>query len=407
MTPIVCCGFECGVQGTVGQHWNNNSTQANFQTSTVRSGARAARFNPTAAKSIFLNNTISTGVTVYVMTVYVRFATLPNVTSHICCGSTATTTYGAMFQASDGKIYAGREATGTFTLAAAGVAVTTGQWYRIDVLIDTHTNPHTVDVKVDGVACTQATNAVAGANMTQYFVGTNVNTTCDWFADDFILSNTLGDYPIGQGYVNHFVPTGDISHNVAAAGDFQKTLTGTNITNATTDAYQLIDDIPLESGAGTDWINMVAPTNAGDYVQCRFGPAPGINTPKEGPKTIEVIIAIRQAGTGTGNMEARLRDGSGSSIIYTATTVAGTTTCIYKRVHVRTGSGSKPWTAGVAGTQFVDAWFNNVMIQFGSPAAVDANPDQYLVSAMIEAWFNPILAPPVNINQSINRSNTY
>jgi hypothetical protein len=182
--------------------------------------------------------------------------------------------------------------------------------------------------------------------------------------------------------LNHFVPTSDGTHNIAGAADFERTLTGTDILNATTTAYQLVDDVPLESGASVDWINMVAPPNATDYVECIFGPASGISTPTAGPRAVEVIAGIHQAGTGTGNMEIRMNDNGTNNVLYTATAVAGISNVAYKRKHYGTNiANGGAWTISGAGN------FNNLRVRFGSPAAVDANPDQYFDCIMIEAEF--------------------
>src|SRR3990170_4548894 len=94
--------------------------------------------------------------------------------------------------------------------------------------------------------------------------GDNNSFTADFFHDDIVVSNTALDYPIGAGYVNHFVPTSDGSHNVAGAADFRRGDTTTDITNATTDAYQLVDDVPLDDVTpdADDHIRIVAPPNA-------------------------------------------------------------------------------------------------------------------------------------------------
>lgn len=390
MTPIFCCGCECGVAGdsVIGSpHW---VTGATFSTSTVRNGARSLRVNLAASSAAANNLTgVTLGGTVSVVRGYLNFTTLPNTNFPLLMVTTAVgSEVGAVYQSSDSKVYAGRDNNGTLTVGATGVTITTGQWYRVDILVDVHTNPWTVDVKIDGTALGQASIALAASTIARIRQGRTYSgvftTTVDYFLDDLLVSATSGDYPLGAGYVNHFVPTSDGTHNIAGAGDFQRTLTGTDILNATTTAFQLIDEVPLEATV-TDWINMVAPPNATDYVECIFGPAPGIVTPVVPPRTVEVICGINQAGTGNGNMEIRLNDNGTTGVIYTATGVAGVAVAtgqVFKRAHfVDPPSAATAWTLSGNGN------FNNVRIRFGSPAAVDANPDQYLGCAMIEAEF--------------------
>jgi hypothetical protein len=387
MTPTCCCGFECGQNGAEGQHWGTFSGTASFSTSTVRSGARSFRANPTASTG----STLSTSGYFYNSTtrqigrIYVRFTTLPSAT-------TVLVNYGTVlgagprvtYQQSDSTVYAAV----TGTLGASGVSVTTGQWYRIDFDFNVNTGGNdTCDVQVDGVACGQATAAGASASTSTIAIGVMNACTADVFFDDFISSQTGADYPIGAGYVNHFVCTSDGTHNVAGAGDFRRGTTATDITNATTTAFQLIDEVPLDDTTADtdDFISLFAPPNATDYVECVFGPAPGISTPTTGPRAVEVIAGIHQAGTGTGNMEIRLNDNGSMGTIYTATTVAGTTTIIYKRAHFADPpSAASVWNAAGDGG---NGDFLDVRVRFGSPGAVDANPDQYLDCIMIEAEF--------------------
>lgn len=381
MTPVFCCGFECGILDSGSVHFSNQLA-GSISTSTVRSGARSARLNP-STQAGRITGFVSIGSQA-VIRAYINFATLPNTTVPIFCIA-GPTQAGAYFKQSDSKIYTG-SAIGT--LGTTGVSVTTGQWYRFDIKVDFTNN--IVDVQIDGVACSQLTSSLGGAGGGSCIIGTAATSySADYFIDDVIISATIADYPIGAGYINHFVPTSDGTHNVAGAADFERTLTGTDITNATTDAFSLVDNIPLDSGTAASsgtFVNMVAPPNATDYVECIFGPAPGVSTPTVAPRAVEVIEAIAQAGTGTGNMESRLNDNGTTSVIYTATTVAGVTTYNYKRKHFATPPTGGSWTI-ISG----NGNFNNIRVRMGSPATVDANPDQYFSSIMIEAEFVPLV----------------
>lgn len=404
MIPILCCGWECGLiaatGANVGQHWTQSgATIPTISTSTVRSGARSMRCQATASTSganrVYASNAI------YVVRVYVRFATLPSADCSIVFGNAFG---GIRFKQSDSKLYVHDVTTG---FGATGVSVTTGVWYLIDFLANGSAGQFTG--KVDGADLgTVATFFTAG---TACPLGFNGDTcTADMFFDDFVVSHTLADYPIGAGYVNHFVPTADGTHNIAGINDFERTLTGTDILNATTDAFDLVNDVPLLATM-TEWINMVAPPNATDYVECIFGPAPGISAPTVAPRAVEVICGINQAGTGAGNMEIRLNDNGTEDVIYTATGVAGVTVATgqqFKRKHYAAGPAG-PWTIGGGG----NGDFTDLRIRFGSPAELDVNPDQYFGSAMIEAEFAEV--PPAafmpkrapNIQQAINRSATW
>lgn len=379
ITPTFCCGFECGVSGG---HYTNTINV--FSTTTVRSGARSLRANPSAATCSSLASSAQYSSVIAVIRVYVYFTTLPTTNSLwiALAAASGSSKGGVYYKVADGKLYA-RSQSGVD--GATGISVTTGQWYRIDIKVNATTNPNLIDAKVDGVDLGQVSDPVAGSTLTDVsLLASLANLSCDVYVDDLLVSGTSGDYPIGAGYVNHFVPTSDGTHSGLTAADFQRTLTGTDIINSTTTAYQLLDDVPLESGSSVDWINMVAPV-ASTYVENVFGPAPGISTPTVAPRMASFIIGIHQAGTGTGTMIVQLNDNGTAGTIYSASIVAGTTTVIYK-----TANFADPPSAATVWTLSGNGNFNNARIRFGPTATVDANPDQYLDCAMIEAEFEEI-----------------
>jgi hypothetical protein len=382
-TPVFCCGFECGVDTA---HWSLGATTASFSTTTVRSGARSLRVNPTAAtSSISIVNTTGSGGH-NVARVYIRFATLPNTSVRLCGTSVGGgISNGAWYKSSDQKIYSGFT---TANMGATGVSVTTGVWYRLDIYGNNSGTTWTSDVQVDGVACGQATlggQSAVNGSFTMYF-GDNTNAaTFDVYFDDALGTQTAADYPLGAGYVNHFISTSDGTHSVAGANDFEVGASGVDITNATTDVYTLVRNVPM--GDDGQFINMVAPPSASDYVEVVIGPASGISTPTAAPRAVEVAIGIAQSGTGVGNMEVRLNDNGTTNAVYSATGVAGTTSIAYKRKHYATAPTGGAWTVTSGAGNF-----NNLKARFGSPAALDVNPDQYFHCLMIEAEFEEVAA---------------
>ena len=401
-TPTWCCGAECGRSSSVGvgAHWFSFGANQSITATSPITGARSLRYNPSASSGSFQPNASVAGD---VSRCVIRIDTLPNADTLIVWQGTTTGRAGAIFKQSDSKIYAGHEVAGVFLLGATGVSVTTATRYYIDVKVDQTGN--TVDVQISGSACGQYANAaITGGAGSVTFFGGQSSITADIYYDDIVLSCTLADYPFGDGYVNHFVPTSDGTHNVAGAADF-RTSAGVDILNAdsgTTKASALVDDVPLEAvtGAPTDYINLLAPPNATDYVEMIFGPASGIGTPTAGPRAVEVIADVAQAGTGLGNMELRLNDNGTMGTIYTATGVAGIVNGKYVRAHFADPpSAATAWNANNDGS---NGDFRDLRVRFGSPAAVDANPDQYLVSLMIEAEFAAVAAtkaPPPNFQR--------
>jgi hypothetical protein len=282
------------------------------------------------------------------------------------------------------KIFAG---TGPGFIAG-GVAVEFGQWYLIDFKMDVSANPWTCDVKVNGISCDQDTTFQAATTMDTFVAGRSIDTRLSsFYIDDFVLSYTAADYPIGAGYVNHFIPTSDGTHNIAGTADFRRTLTATDITNSTTDAYLLVDDIPLIATdiSAVACISMIAPVNATDYVECVFGPAPGISTPTVAPRAVEVISELQTASAGgspTMDISLRINDNGTTGDVFTSSVFYNPTTPIFKRAQFATPPTGGAWTV-VSGA----GNFNNLRARFGSFDAADTTPDGYFGTIMVEAEF--------------------
>lgn len=372
-TPVFCCGFECQRLGSVGEHWTS-SPSASISTSTVRSGSASLRINPTAASALV--TCVQAAATVYVIRFYIRFTTLPSVDVYLAWCGTGTSRIGVAFKQSDSKIYCAQGTTPT--MAASGVSVTTGTWYRIDLKIDQTSGARTADAKVDGASVTQATSAGTGG-ATAISLGNTPTANADYFIDDFLLSQTAADYPLGAGYVNHFIPVSDGSHNTGAAGNFKRGEAGTNITDATTDSYLLVDEVPLDDTTpdALDYISAEA-TAATNYTENVFGAASGISTPVTAPRAVEVVVAHHQSGTAVGNSTFKLND-NGTEGTIVALNAAGVTSIRYARNHFASAPTGGAWTLSGAGN------FNNLKIRFGYSS--DASPHQYFDCAMVEAEF--------------------
>lgn len=372
---VHCCGFECGASSS---HWTVSSP-GSFSTTTVRTNGRSLRSNP-AASAGGQHNIAATplGGTVQVHRFYVYFASLPNADCAIFFYPTTPRT-AVVFKTSDSKLY---PHDGT-SFGASGVSVTTGQWYRIDFRVELSTN--IMDLQVNGTAVTQfdGTGSIAGAT-TVAFGSINIgggNISADIFFDDYCASQTSADYPIGPGYVDHFIPTADGTHNIAGTGDFQRGNTATDILNATTTAFQLVDNEPLPSAAeAADNIAGIAPANpTTDYVECVFGPGTGVSIPSVAPRGVEVILGYHQSATQTGQMEVRINDNGTTDSMFNTGAAAGVTTIRYARKHYATAPTGGAWTVTSGAGNF-----KNLRFRF---LAQDAAPDQFLDAIMIEAEF--------------------
>lgn len=377
-TPVFCCGFECGGLNNSG-HIADNLNTPTFSTTTIRTGARSLRCNTSAAVQNGLLIVSAASELRFVGRIYIRFATLPSADCSLVAHGTSSPPAGpnVRFQASDSKLYA---AVGT-TLGASGVAVTTGQWYRIDFnsLIVTGGLNDTMDVQVDGVACGQATATGANSGSGRLLIGVITSCTADVFFEDALISITAADYPLGAGHVNSYIPNADGTHNIAGANDFEFA-DGTDITNATTTANTVIAHRPLPTSEAADYIEGTAPPNATDYVEWQYEDE---STETAAPRAVEAIIAVTDAaGAGTYNITVTLREHAGatSADIVTGASSGGATVR-YHRAHFATVPGTS------------DAWtltkFNALRSRF---LVSDASPDPRINAAMLEAEYEDAVA---------------
>lgn len=368
-TPILTCGAECGaVLG--GSHFTSTQGTASFSTTTFRSGLRSLRCNPTAGLGLVTGVTLASS-TDWVIRAYVQFATLPDVTSHVFAVATAMA-QGVFYHQPSGTLQVGDS---TSNLGGSGVSITTGVWYRVDF----KATATTLDAQIDGAAVGQLAGTFTAK--TRLYVGSDATTTRDQFTDDILISQTLADYPLGAGYVLSYIPNADGTHNVAGANDFEETLTGTDITNATTTAWQLIDERPLPTTA-VDFINGIAPLNTTDYVEWQY--ADSVET--EAPRVVDAVLVHHDAsGAGTNNFTVTLREHAGgtSADIWTGTTNVGATISAKRAAFATVPGTSNAWTTTT---------FNALRSRF---LVTDSSPDPYLDAVMLEAEFPPAVVPRV------------
>lgn len=384
-SPVYACGGECGAYYTgsgnsVFHIWSSaGSSLWTFSTTTVRNGLRSMRYLPVAG-SATINGPSGTASTTRVWRDVIRFATLPDADCLISYGNYSGTYAGVGFKVSDSKLYSAVSIAGVITFGATGVAVTTGVFYVCDVKTVGSLVTGTADIQVGGAACAQATGAFAAANANGVDRGSgDVNITADIFFEDFLLSETSGDYPLGDGYVISYIPNADGSHNVAGANDFERTATGTDITNLTTDAYELVNDRPLPTTA-VDWINGIAPPNSTDYVEIAYEDS----AESAAPRSVEAIVVYHDAsGAGTNNFSVTLRESGGGTtadIMAAATRNVGATIS-YARAHFATVPGTSD--------AYTLTKFNALRSRF---LVSDSSPDPYIDALMLEAEYNAVVA---------------
>jgi hypothetical protein len=380
-TPDFCCGFNCGQIGA-DLHWISASGGVTFSTAEPRTGTRSLRVLP-ASGVAELQSSFDTANSAAVIRFYIYFETLPSANTMLVIfrDQASADRYGVTFQSSTGLIKSAHWSNSglqySFT-GSTGVAVVTGQWYRIDCRVSWSPNTMSVVSAVDGVSAGTHDASVAWDLSSTFHVGSHQPCTGEWFIDDFLATKIAADYPLGAGNVKCFVPVSDGTHNTGTAGNYKVGASGSNITDATTDSYLLIDEVPLDDTTPdtNDYINSAADSGAAaTYVEHVFGLAPGEASPTVAPRAVDVFNAYHQANTGVGEFKTKLYDGSATADILDFTGAGSTATQYFRKMFANAPSGSG-WSVGSLSALRHRFGYSN-----------DSSPDQYLDSVMIEAEY--------------------
>ena len=377
-----CCGGECGVIGEAGSHLPVTAgTAPTIITATKRTGARAISFAAASAASTIRIDTVLALASPreFVGRYYVYFPTsLPTGDLTLAFAGISLGQFGvAYFKASDSKIYAAYDnALPATNIGATGISVVADTWYRIDLKVDNRANPRLCDVQVDGQACGQASVAAAAADLSNYGFGCIVNpgVTYEFYLDDILVTAGFDSWPIGAGYVNKYSPNGDGTHNTGTAGNFTDAA-GTNITDATTDAYTHVDDVPMGGGADNVEQRVASTTN---YVELTFEDS----AEDVAPQGVDYLIEYKGAAANAYTGSWALRDGTFEEKV--ALSPATGVTQRYMVRHFPYPPSGLPWT---------DTLFDGLRTRIGYSG--DATPDVQFESIMLEAAFKTVSAAVV------------
>jgi len=249
-TLVWLTGFEHGGISTQGGGlFNSQNATPEIVSAALRSGGYGLRISA-ASEFEFVRRTFPAS-SYKVLRFYVRFASLPGSNVDLLRVYATTGQHpGLAFNATTGRLRA------VFTIAAAQDASTTvsaGAWYRVDMRVFTDAVPRTIEWQIDGVdQPTLSYNDAGGAGqLTDLSIGTQgvATVACDY--DDFAMSQTAGDYPIGEGSVLPLRPNADGTHNNAA--NILERQNGQDIGVVT--AWDLLEEIPMSTTA--DYVQQV------------------------------------------------------------------------------------------------------------------------------------------------------
>lgn len=236
-------GFEHGRTAAAGSTGVADGISGTISTVTspVRTGSRALQLNPSAGAEQYGYN-VAAGNRVVITSFYIRFASLPTADVQLAHVVSTVNCY-LWFMNTNDKFAVSVTTSGQ---VEGGPTVVVDTWYRIDIRVDTTTNTFSIKCQVDGGTEFEDTAASTAADITIARLGNTSIATFEAFYDDWLLSVTDGDYPIGEHSIESLIPNSDGTHNITTSGDFDS-FTTTAFSNSTTNGNTFIGHRPLQS----------------------------------------------------------------------------------------------------------------------------------------------------------------
>lgn len=269
------------------------------------------------------------------------------------------------------------DTAGTLTaqIGTSGGQTTAGtyndsNWHRIDMRIDTSGTTQTIDWYVNGVLQTQVSRSgLTAADMTGWRLGsTNAaeNATC-WY-QDFVISVTTGDFPIGGHVVLPLYPVGEGTETLGTTNAI------VDEAAAQANLYQHVDDWNGGTPNTTDYITYTS-TTTGDAAS-NFAEFT-IQSPASNAVIWDVAgyVAGFAAGTNVDTADTQVLTAHGGTLIDHIGNLidySGSTTVLgyFKQPLARPSGGWTPANLGAA------------VIQWGR--STDTNPQPRLSAVMLE-----------------------
>ena len=299
--------------------------------------------------------------------IYFRVASAPSVTSRMIAFAGPAS---SINMDSSGHIVS-QHAGGVSSQTSSGTYAD-GNWHRLDFYANSSASPNTLDVQIDGVANSQSSRAQAATDTTRVDMGTVAGDTLTAWYSDLVLSNTPGDYPIGDHICKFLRIDGKGTHS-QGSGAFQD---GSG--SATDDFEVSVDDAwdgttPELSQTGEDYVQQTANDAAG-YVEFT------LQDPSESTiwgAQLDVLMAAEDS-TQVMNCESRLVDSGGTTLATTGLVDPSISNAAYTGIRpIATSAPSGGWSGTSLGACKVrfgystdttpDAIFNAGGVEYAAP----------------------------------------
>jgi len=367
-TLLIVDGFEHGRTtggGALGVADGVTGTPA-IVTTPVRTGARALEIATSVAAEGYTYN-IPAGNRVLTTSFYIRFPSFGDATVLV------------FPQADNGlQVISSRfRLTGGTAFGPDPLVVDT--WYRVDYELNTTANPWVQKCKIDGGTESTSSPANAAADITSIRLGTTGIDTYTAYYDDYVISVTGGDYPIGAHSVEALIPSSDGTHNITTSGDFDS-FSGTAFSNSTTNGNTFIGHRPLQAANTADQVIRQELGTTANYME--FGLenlSAGTDIPIDA-RTYGVHVDAANVGASLAEMRLLLSDNTevlttGSVSMINSTEDPGLTVTLRKRMAIRPAGG---WDRTKV---------DGLKIRLGFS---DNAPDTNFIDSMIEVALQPL-----------------
>lgn len=303
-------GFEFGnISGAYGTPDIGTGTPT-IVSSPVRTGDWSLEISPAgSAESVAWD--LSVVPTISAVAFYFRFTTLPADNDAVVAWSVNAGSSNAYirFDTGTNKFYLD---SGGTTSSVGGPTISVDTWYRLVAELDTATSTvETLRCRIDTSTEMTVTSSESGSGTHNNILIGDESGTTTWtvYIDDLIISVTNGDYETIRDWTSHQIeslrPTSDGTHSISGANEIERSSSGTDITNATTTAYQLLDD--LDATDSTDWVNDVGVDTA-SYVEVLFEDVSDSGLAVVGVRAIERNADSSNVGANTAHSDILLSD---------------------------------------------------------------------------------------------------
>lgn len=287
-------GFESGVMSSSPSGISVTGTPPSFSTISPHSGTYSADYN--SGMTNIYNYSLPPSTTVAVMRTYVRLsATNPPVRSMLVeIGNTVSDKFCDIDILPSGQLSTSLYSTPTDYDQQTSAPIAANRWYLLDVRLDASTTTWRCDWSLDGVPQISSTHTWGSTwPLTEAGISTFDSVVPKPRFDDWAISVTNSDYPIGPGVTQALRPQSDAAHSGFASFN-------TNAGGVGVNEYQRLDETPAWSII--DWVGQTSNSST-SYLEFLLANPSDRST---AARTISGLVGYHSSGLAANNGAAKV-----------------------------------------------------------------------------------------------------